>query len=89
MSKFLVTPGAAVTLASGAPAGPGEEVDADPVLDKRLIDAKRLHPLTSKKPPTKAELLERAKALDIRGRTKMDPDELVAAIIAAEQKGGD
>lgn len=34
--------------------------------------------------PTKAELLERARALEVDGRSKMDVDELAAAIADAE-----
>lgn len=35
--------------------------------------------------PTKAELYEKAQALDIDGRSSMDKDELAAAIAAAEK----
>jgi hypothetical protein len=34
--------------------------------------------------PTKAELLERAKALEVPGRSSMNRDELAAAVEAAE-----
>lgn len=83
-TTFVVTPGPAVTLASGAPAGAGEEVKVDPVQEARLITAGRLHPLEEKKLPTKAELLERAKKLDIEGRSNMNADELADAIRSAE-----
>lgn len=89
MSKYLVSPGPAITLSTGAPAGAGDEVQADPVLDKRHIDAGRLVALSTKAEPTKADLQERAKRLGIQGRTKMETDELVAAIADAEQKGGE
>lgn len=86
MSKYLVSPGPAITLASGAPAGAGDEVTADPVLDKRQIDVGRLVALSTKAEPTKAELLKRAKRLEIKGRTTMSDDELAAAITAAEKE---
>lgn len=35
--------------------------------------------------PTKAELLERARELDVKGRTKMNEEELVSAIADAER----
>lgn len=86
MSKYVVSPGPAITLASGAPAGAGDQVTADPVLDKRQIDSGRLVALSSKSGPTKAELLERAKRLDVKGRTTMSDSELVEAIAAAEKE---
>ena len=83
-TTFLVTPGPAITLDSGAPAGAGEQVKVDPVKNARLIASGRLHPLEANKLPTKADLLDRAKVLDIEGRTKMNPDELAEAIRSAE-----
>lgn len=81
----LVTPGPAISLASGAPAGAGEQVDIDPddPHNARLIDTQRLVPITEKKPPTKDELLERARELDIKGRSNMNAEQLAEAISAA------
>lgn len=38
--------------------------------------------------PSKEDLLERARELDVKGRTKMDADELAAAIADAEAAAG-
>lgn len=86
MSDHIVSPGPAVTLASGTPAGAGEIVQPDPkdAHDVRLIASGRLVAILEKQKPTRPQLLERAKELDIKGRTNMNVDELAAAVAAGE-----
>lgn len=86
-TTFVVSPGPAISLASGAPAAAGEQVKVDPVAkdNTRHIASGRLVAISGEtKLPTKAELLSRAKSLDIEGRSSMNVDELQAAIAEAE-----
>lgn len=59
-TNCLVTPGPAVSLASGAPAGAGEQVKVDlsDPHNARLADAGRLVPLRSKSRSTKSTTTE-------------------------------
>lgn len=90
MSKttFLVSPGPAITLDTGAPAGAGDEVKVDPIIEHnaRYIRDGRLVAIADTNLPTKAELDKRAKDLDIKGRSTMTADELAEAIATAEKE---
>lgn len=88
----------AENLQNGSLIGPGSEVDSadlGPEDMYLLAEGRFIHPDGSTAepppptPPTKNELLDRAAALDIAGRTKMTADELAEAIAAAEANTGD
>jgi hypothetical protein len=96
----------AESLSSGRSIGPGERVSADElgaedaylVEEGRLVDVADLQPTADEIAEAKSHegdaLKQRARDLDIQGRSKMNADELRAAVdareaeIAAEQAAG-
>jgi hypothetical protein len=89
MSAFTYYGRHADTLGDGSPLAPGQSVqlsagDVKEPHNARLIREGLLLPQDGNAEPTKEELLEEAKSLDIEGRTKMDKDQLAAAIAEAK-----
>lgn len=90
MSSFVASGPGPVHTAEGFTLAAGESrTDIDPTdpHNARLIEGGRLVRVRESKPPTKTELLEQAKALDIEGRSSMTADELRTAIENASNQG--
>jgi hypothetical protein len=76
-----------VDTAEGRVLGQGDVAEIDPTHphNARLIQAGRLRRQgPPPKPPTKSEIQDRARDLDITGRSNMTADELREAVAAAE-----
>lgn len=95
VKNFLVSPGPPIDTVRAVKdglesrvAGPGDEVALDPELrhNARQIASGRLVEQIAGESgePTKAELDQRARELDIDGRSKMNAGQLKAAIAEAE-----
>ena len=94
-TTFMASGQVPVETAEGATLAPGETTDNfDPAMGRnsRLVDAGRMVACADRKGPTKADLLEQAAELDVKGRTKMTRTQLEATVKAAQnpdQPAGD